>query len=109
MVGRIKFTHPKVVEYLLSEECPGFVATMRNRPRRVGEQLIVDVGGIRRFWGYVVSCVRATQENIEKYVEYSGFSTSKEWIEAAKKLHKGRVPRYIVFLGLIDDTSLNKG
>ena len=105
MSGRIRFTHPKVVRYIL-ERNPEYVATMRNYPRRIGEWLTIDAGGTR-LWGIVVACLEANNENIGKLVEFSGFTAPEEWLSEAKRLHGGRKPRYIILLKLVRYESTN--
>jgi len=106
MTAYMRFRHRKVVDYIF-ERSLGYVATMRLRPKKPSEWLIVDVAGMK-FRACVLSCMKATDENIKMFLPYSGFEATGEWLSEAIKLHKGRRPRYIIFMKLIHDESLQK-
>ena len=81
----------------------GVLATMRNYPYRVGS--VVKVYHRGRYVGKAVveDVVPVTEPNLRYLVGASGFDTIEEWVEEAKRLNKGRLPKYIVYIILIPE------
>jgi len=105
----MRFDSDKAFSFLMKH---GVVATMRmQRKVRIGGKytdlytkgmiVIITRNGKRVAKGIIVDVVKNTEKNRKKYVGISGFETVEEWKEAARKLHKGRLPNVIVIVRLI--------
>jgi len=75
----------------------GVIATMRNYPYREGQHIRIN----RKYSGKVVKVVQINGEKdkkIDNFVGISSFNTKEDWIKEAKRLNKGKLPKYIVFV-----------
>jgi len=94
----MRVDHPKAFKQLISE---GVLATMRNFPYRVNS--IVKIYHRGKYVGKAIvdDLVPVTNHNLEYFVGASGFESVKEWVDEARKLNKGRLPKYIVYISLV--------
>ncbi|MCD6484576.1 MAG: hypothetical protein J7L47_05630 [Candidatus Odinarchaeota archaeon] len=72
----------------------GFVTTLRNYPYKKGQKVLIN----RTHKAMVAAVFPATQENIELFAKFSSFKSSEEWIQKAKALNQGRLPKYLVLV-----------
>lgn len=79
----------------------GVLATMRDFPYKVGRVVKIYHRGRYVGWAIVEDVVPVTEPNLRYFVGASGFDSVEEWIEEAKKLNRGRLPKYIVYINLI--------
>ena len=94
----MRVEHSKAFKQLMGE---GILATMRNFPYKVNS--IVKIYHRGKYVGKAIvdDVVPVTKHNLEYFVGASGFNTVEEWVSEAKKLNKGKLPKYIVYLSLI--------
>ncbi len=88
----------KAFRQLVSE---GILATMRNYPYRVGKVIRILHKGEYVGEAIIEDVVPVTKQNLKYLVGVSGFDSVEEWVEEAKKLNKGKLPKYIVYINLI--------
>jgi len=90
----MRFKSQKALNQLLTH---GIVATMRDYESLPQRHVIIN----GKHLGFLCTILPTTEENIRKYYKLSGFSTPEEWINEAKKLHHGKLPKYIFIIELV--------
>jgi len=103
----MKFTHPKVINYILSQDVNGFIATMRTHRYREGTLVKISIDN-KVIYAEVVKTYTNNEANRERLSCFSGFSSADEWLEEAVKIF-GRKPRYIVLLRILRIEEAVKG
>ena len=95
----MKFSDKRILDFFLEKKV---VVTQRNFAYKVGKVIEIEFDGnivAKAKVGAVFLNVRKFRELLRKY---SGFETVEEWEEKAKELHKGKLPKYIILLGLVE-------
>jgi len=79
----------------------GYLATMRDYPYKPGRYVRVYHRGRYVCTAIVGDVMPVTRQNLGYAVGASGFSSVEQWLEEARRLNRGRVPRYIVFITMV--------
>ena len=98
MTRKMTFKHPKALKQLLEK---GIVATMRN----YFLPPLTKVKANNKYDCIVLGSTTATEENIKKLHDISGFGSPEEWLKEAIKIHRGKTPKYIIVVAKLDSTS----
>lgn len=97
-VSGINFREFAPIHFLLEK---GIVATMRNKKYSGYKGLFVYYKGKLVALAEIEKVVENNDENREIYYRISGFKTLSTWIIKAKKLHRGKLPKWIIILRLL--------
>ena len=85
----------------------GVLATLRQYPYRVGQLVKVRHRGtyigmaVVEYVGETGKVLLVSKDSVDRLVRLSGFNTLDEWLEEAKKLNKGLIPKYVVIIRLV--------
>jgi hypothetical protein len=94
----MKFVEERVLNFFLEKR---IVATMRNGKYglMIGDDVdILNGSGTPIGKAKVIAVLLNYPKFRQLLVKYSGFSTVEEWEQTAKKLHNGKLPKFIVLL-----------
>jgi len=91
----MRFEHDRVCKFLLKN---GVIATLRTYPyeRKVNESIIVNIKG-RKFRAKIDKVIKnPTLSDLRRYVLFSGFSSTEEWLKTAISLHRTTPTRLVI-------------
>jgi hypothetical protein len=94
----MKFVEERVLNFFLEKR---IVATMRNGKYglMIGDDVdILNGSGTPIGKAKVIAVLLNYPKFRQLLVKYSGFNNVKEWEQTAKKLHNGKLPKFIVLL-----------
>ena len=72
---------------------------MRSYRYKIGQVVKVN----NKYRGVILAVLKNNEENRRLLVNCSGFDSVEEWLDTAKKLHRGKIPRFIILLQRIPD------
>ncbi len=89
----MQFKSEKALMQLLKE---GLVVTMRNTNYDVGQKIKIN----KKYDAIIVTKTLNTRIIRKDLWDASGFDSLEEWEEEAKRLHKGKLPKFIYAVAL---------
>ncbi len=86
----------------------GRLATLRTFPYQSGKRVVIKHPGGRLRGEVELVITDPKREDLERFLEISGFKSVEEWWDTAVKLH-GANPRYLVVVRFPDGISGGRG